>query len=166
MGLNNSSGRLDIRATNHTLAKVSLRLTRRMAPKGDDGRVRQARPGKENMKKLFAALVFALFAFFATAAIAQGPFTLRADVPFSFSVGGHHYSAGFYELRSINSSTVQLVNMETGEASLIKLTVSEQATMWNITPPRLRFVVSAESFYLVSLVDGYGNGWQVPVTSQ
>src|SRR5262249_905224 len=88
------------------------------------------------------------------------------DVPFSFSVGGHHYDAGYYELRSINSSTVRLVNLETGEARLIKLTVSEQATIWNITRPRLRFVVSAENFYLVSLVDGYGNGWQVPVTSQ
>jgi hypothetical protein len=118
------------------------------------------------MKKLIVILVFVLFAFFATAAFAQGYFALRADVPFSFSVEGRHYDAGYYELRSINSSTVRLVNMETGDGSLIQLIPSEHASMWTIAPPRLRFVVNGESFYLVSLVDGFGNGWQVPVTSK
>lgn len=118
------------------------------------------------MRKIIVTLVFALFAFFATAAFAQANFTLRADVPFSFSVEGHHYDAGYYELRSINSSTVRLVNMETGDVSLIRLFPSEQASLWNIASPKLRFVVNGESFYLVSLVDGYGNGWQVPVTSK
>jgi hypothetical protein len=118
------------------------------------------------MKKVIASLVFALSALFATAAFAQGNFTLRADVPFSFSVEGRHYGAGYYELRSVNSSTVRLVNMETGDVSLIRLVFSEQAALWNIAPPKLRFIVNGESFYLVSLVDGYGNGWQVPVTSQ
>ena len=118
------------------------------------------------MRKIIVTLVFALFAFFATAAFAQANFTLRADVPFSFSVEGHHYDAGYYELRSINSSTVRLVNMETGDVSLIRLFPSEQASLWNIPSPKLRFVVNGESFYLVSLVDGYGNGWQVPVTSK
>jgi hypothetical protein len=118
------------------------------------------------MRKIIVTLVFALFAFFATAAFAQANFTLRADVPFSFSVEGRHYDAGYYELRSINSSTVQLVNMETGDVSLIRLFFSEQPSIWNIASPKLRFVVNGESFYLVSLIDGYGNGWQVPVTSQ
>lgn len=117
------------------------------------------------MKRIIVTLVFALFAFPATAAFAQANFTLRADVPFSFSVNGHHYDAGYYELRTVNSSTVRLVNMETGDASLIRFFPSEQASSWNILSPRLRFVVNGESFYLVSLVDGYGNGWQVPVTS-
>lgn len=120
------------------------------------------------MKKIIVSLVLALFALFATSAFAQANFVLRADVPFSFSVGGHHYDAGNYELRTINSSTfnnsiVRLVNMETGEVSLIKLIPVEQASIWNTEPPKLRFVVSGESFHLVSLVDGYGNGWQVPV---
>jgi hypothetical protein len=118
------------------------------------------------MKKLIVALIFALFAFLATAAFAQANFTLRADVPFSFSVEGRHYDAGYYELRSINSSTVRLVNMETGDVSLIRFFPSEQATLWSIASPRLSFVVNGESFYLVSLVDGYGNGWKVPVTTK
>jgi hypothetical protein len=120
------------------------------------------------MRKIIVTLVFALFAFFATAAFAQANFTLRADVPFSFSVEGRHYDAGYYELRSINSSTVRLVNMETGDVSLIRLSFSEQPSIWNwnIASPKLRFLVNGESYYLVSLVDGYGNGWQVPVTSK
>jgi hypothetical protein len=119
------------------------------------------------MKKTIVTLVFALFAFFATTAFAQGNFTLRADVPFSFSVGGHQYDAGHYELRSsIKNSTVRLVNMETGEVHLIKLYPSEQAVNWKINPPSLRFVVNGDRFYLVSLVEGYGNGWQVPVTPE
>jgi len=118
------------------------------------------------MKKVIITLVFALSAFFATAAFAQANFILRADVPFAFSVEGHRYNAGYYELRSINSGTVRLVNMETGDVSLLRLFPSEQASSWNILSPRLRFVVYGESLCLVSLVDGAGNGWQVPVTSR
>jgi hypothetical protein len=119
------------------------------------------------MKKTIVTLVFALFAFFATTAFAQGNFTLRADVPFSFSVGGHQYNAGSYELRSssISSSTVRLVNMETGDVHLIKIFLSEQASNWKINPPTLHFVSNGEKFYLVSLVEGDGNGWQAPATS-
>jgi len=118
------------------------------------------------MKKIIVTLVFALFAFFATTAFAQGNFTLRADVPFSFSVGGHQYNAGSYELRSsVKNSTVRLVNMETGEVHMIKLYPSEQAVNWKINPPSLHFVVNGKRFYLVSLVEGYGNGWQVPATT-
>jgi hypothetical protein len=117
------------------------------------------------MKKSIVTLVFALFAFFATTAFAQGNFTLRADVPFSFSVGGHQYNAGSYELRSSDkNSTVRLVNMETGEVHFIKLYPSEQAVNWKINPPTLHFVVNGKRFYLVSLVEGYSNGWQVPGT--
>ena len=119
------------------------------------------------MKKNTVALVFALFAFFAATAFAQGNFTLRADVPFSFSVGGRHYDAGHYELRSsTKNSTVRLVNMETGDVHLIKLYPSEQAINWTINPPSLHFVVDGERFYVVSLVEGYANGWQVPVMSK
>lgn len=120
------------------------------------------------MKKIIVTLVIALFALFATAAFAQANFVLRADVPFSFSVDGRHYDAGYYELRTLNNTTfnnsiVRLVNIDTGEVSLIRLIPVEQASIWNTEPPKLRFVVSGESFHLVSLVDGYGNGWQVPV---
>ena len=119
------------------------------------------------MKKTIVTLVFALFAFFATTAFAQGNFTLRADVPFSFSVGGHQYNAGLYELRSSDKNgTVRLVNMETGEVRLIKLYPSEQAVNWKINPPSLRFVANGNRLYLVSLVEGYGNRWQVPVTPE
>ena len=120
------------------------------------------------MKKIIVALVFALFALFATAAYAQANFVLVADVPFSFTVEGRHYDAGYYELRTLNNNTfntsvVQLVNMETGDVNLIRLIPTEQANIRNISPPKLRFVINGESFNLVSLVDGWGNGWQVPV---
>ena len=116
------------------------------------------------MRKIIVILVLTLFAFFATTAFAQANFTLQADVPFSFSVEGHQYDAGYYQLRSINSTTVRLVNMETGAVSLIRLSFSEQPSIFIIASPKLRFVVNGESYYLVSLVDGYGNGWQVPPT--
>jgi hypothetical protein len=116
------------------------------------------------MKKIIVILIFALFAFLATTAFAQANFTLQADVPFSFSVEGHQYDAGYYQLHSINSTTVRLVNMETGAVSLIRLSFSEQPSIFTIVSPKLRFVVNGESYYLVSLVDGYGNGWQVPPT--
>lgn len=123
------------------------------------------------MKKIIVTLVFALFALFATAAYAQANFVLLADVPFSFSVEGRQYDAGYYELRTLNNTTfnnsvVQLVNMETGQVNLIRLMPSEQASIWNIPSPKLRFVIAGEGFHLVSLVDGHGNGWQVPVTFQ
>lgn len=123
------------------------------------------------MKKITVALVFALSALFATAAFAQANFVLLADVPFSFTVEGRHYDAGYYELRTINSnminnSVVRLVNIETGEVNLIRLMPTEQASLWNIPTPKLRFVITGESFNLVSLVDGWGNGWQVPVKFQ
>jgi hypothetical protein len=121
----------------------------------------------DTMKKAIVTLVLALFAFVATDAVAQAMFTLRADVPFSFSVDGRHYAAGPYELRSITSSTVRLVNIETGDAGVVKLIPGEAAgSIWSIAPPVLRFVLNGESAVLVSLVDGYGNGWQVPAASR
>jgi len=118
------------------------------------------------MKKLIVIVVFALFAFFATAAYSQANFTLSADVPFSFSIEGRPYAPGPYYLRSINSSTVLLVNMVTGDVSVAKLIpTGQEGFIWNMDTPKLRFVLNGERANLVSLVDGYGNGWQVPVTS-
>jgi hypothetical protein len=108
-----------------------------------------------------------VFAFAATTAFSQANFTLRADVPFSFSIDGRHCAAGSYELRTINSSTVRLLNIETGDVRLVRLISPEQAgSGWNRAAPVLRFVRNGEHAYLISLTDGDGNGWNVPVASK
>lgn len=119
------------------------------------------------MKKANVPLVLALFAFVATAAFSQASFTLRADVPFAFSIDGRHYAAGSYELRTINISTVRLLNIETGASGLVKVISSEQAgSGWNRAAPVLRFVQNGERACLISLTDGDGNSWNVPVASK
>lgn len=117
------------------------------------------------MKKATITLVLALLAL-ATTAFSQVNFTLRADVPFTFSIEGRQYAAGSYELRSIKNSTVRLLNMETGDASLFKIINSEAGRGRNMAAPVLRFVVNGEHGYLISLTDGDGNGWNVPVASK
>jgi len=137
-----------------------------MAPKSDHRAPVQESLFQEGdtMKKVIVTLVLALFAFGAKSAFSQATFTLRADVPFGFSVDGRHFDAGSYELRTINISTVRLLNMETGDGGLVRFTSSGQAeSLWNGAAPMLRFVRNGESAYLVSLIDAYGNGWQVPV---
>lgn len=118
------------------------------------------------MKKATTTLVLALFAFVATTALSQVNFTLRADVPFAFTIEGRDYAAGSYELRSIKNSTVRLLNMETGDAALFKIINSETAPGRNTAAPVLRFVMNGERGYLISLTDGDGNGWNVPVASK
>src|SRR5262245_48245557 len=96
-----------------------LRLTWCTAPKAITGAVqkRLVQEG-DTMKKVIVALVFALFALGATTAFSQGNFSMRADVPFAFSINGHQYAAGPYELRTINSNTVHLFNAQTGDSGL------------------------------------------------
>jgi hypothetical protein len=119
------------------------------------------------MKKVIVTLVLALFAFGAKNAFSQATFTLRADVPFAFSIEGHHYAAGPYELRSINSSAVRLLNMKTRDARFVKVVRSEQSgTGWNSAVPVLRFVLNGDRAYLKSLADGDGNGWKVRMASK
>jgi hypothetical protein len=116
------------------------------------------------MKKVIVTLVLALFAFGAKSAFSQSNFTLRADVPFAFSIDGRHFDSGSYELRTINISTIRLLNTETGKCGLVRLTTSEPVeSRLNGATPMLRFVRNGESAYLVSLIDSYGNGWQVRV---
>ena len=118
------------------------------------------------MKKAIVALVFALFAFAATTAFSQASITLRADVPFAFSINGHQYAAGPYELR-INNRIVYLFNPQTGDSSLFLTMMSEQGKSRGITAtPVLRFQVNGEHAYLESLTDGDGNGWQVPAAAR
>jgi hypothetical protein len=122
----------------------------------------------DTMKKVIVTLVLALFAFGAKNAFSQAIFTLRADVPFTFSIEGRDYAAGPYELRSINRSTVRLLNMETNDARFVMVVNSEQArTGWNrAAAPGLRFVLNGGTAYLVSLTEGNGNSWNVPMASK
>jgi hypothetical protein len=92
---------------------------------------------------------------------------LRADVPFAFSIEGHHYAAGPYELRSINSSSVRLLNMRTRDGSFVQIVRSDQSgTGWNSAVPVLRFALNGDRAYLISLADGDGNGWNVRMASK
>ena len=119
------------------------------------------------MKKSIVALVLGLSAFVAPTAFAQVNSTLRADVPFAFSIEDRHFDAGSYQLRTINSSTVQLVNIQTGDAGLIRLMISDKAqSPVNKAAPMLRFVVNGEHAYLLSMTDGSGNSWQVPLAAR
>jgi hypothetical protein len=118
------------------------------------------------MKKALVALVFALSAFAATTAFSQANFTLRADVPFAFSIQDRQFTAGPYELRTINSSTVRLLNTRTGDACLIKLMISEKGQSWHRAAPALQFLGKGEHAYLQSMTDGDGNGWRVPVAAK
>lgn len=112
------------------------------------------------MKKTTIALVLTVFAFAASAALAQANFILHADVPIGFSVDGQHYPAGSYELRTINSSTIQLRNMKTGAAGLASLRSPDQAKSGQ---PVLRFAVDGERAFLISLTNAEGMTWQVLV---
>ena len=119
------------------------------------------------MKRIAITLVLMVVAFAAMTAFAQPNFTLRADVPFAFSIEGRHYAAGSYEVRTINSCTVRLLNMDTGDAGLVRLISLEQAqSRWNRAAPVLRFAVNGKRAYLMSLTDGDGNGWHVPVAAK
>src|SRR5215467_14604633 len=115
------------------------------------------------MKKVTIALVLTMVAFAATTALAQARFTVRADVPMGFSVNGQHYSAGSYELRTISSGAIRLLNMKTGEAGLLRLRIPDQAKS---SPPVLRFAVSGKRAWLTSFSDGQGTTWQFPVAER
>ena len=119
------------------------------------------------MKKLIVTLAVALFGFAAAPAFSQGNFSLRADVPFAFSIDGHQYAAGPYELRTINSSIVHLINVQTGDSGLFVTRISEYGkSRGNGAAPVLRFQVNGEHAYLESMTDRDGNGWQVPVAAR
>ena len=121
----------------------------------------------DTMKKATIAFVLAVVVFAATSAFAQGNFALRADVPFGFSADGKHYAAGSYLLRTINSSTVLVSNIKTGEAGMFRRISPEQAKAGgSIAGPVLRFAVNGERAYLTSLTDGDGNGWHVRIAKQ
>lgn len=115
------------------------------------------------MKKSIVTLVLGLCAFVATTAFAQANFTLQADVPFPFSIEDRHFDSGSYQVRTINSSTVRLLNIKTGDAGLIRIMISDLGqSPGNKAAPVLRFVVNGEHAYLLSMTDGSGNSWQVP----
>ena len=118
------------------------------------------------MKKAIVALVFTLFAFAAATAFSQANFTLRADVPFAFSAEDRQFAAGSYELRTINNSTIRLINTQTGDAGLVRLMISEKGQSGKRAAPVLRFIVNGEHAYLKSMTDHDGNGWQVPVKAR
>src|SRR5215831_2304803 len=104
----------------------------------------------DTMKKATIAFVLAVVVFAATSAFAQA--NLRADVPFGFSADGKHYAAGSYLLRTINSSTVLVSNIKTGDAGLFMRVGPEQAKPGSsIAGPVLRFAVNGERAYLTSL---------------
>lgn len=116
------------------------------------------------MKKATIALVLTVFAFAATTALAQAGYALRADVPIDFSVDGRHYAAGPYELRAINSSTIKLSNMKTGDTGFARIGSPDQAKAgWNTV---LRFAVDGERAYLISLTNGDGMTWKVHVADR
>jgi hypothetical protein len=116
------------------------------------------------MKKAALVLVLTVFAFVATTALAQGWFTLRAEVPIGFSVDGQHYSAGCYELRTISGSIIRLRNLKTGEAGFLR-PINPDQSKTSAAAPVLRFAVSGKRAWLTSFSDGDGTTWQIPVAS-
>ena len=99
------------------------------------------------MKKAALVLVLTVFALAATTALAQARLALRVDVPIGFSADGRHYSAGSYELRTINSGTIRLQNIKTGYSGLVMLKSPDQAKS---SAPVLRFSDIGKRAWLTS----------------
>ena len=112
------------------------------------------------MKKAAFAIVLTLVGL-STSALAQANFVLRANVPFAFSVDGHQYSAGNYDLMARNAYGVILRNRGTGQSGLIPLN-SPQLT--KTAEPHLRFLKAGDKAILLTVTDAEGHSWRVPVS--
>ena len=112
------------------------------------------------MKKAAFAIVLTL-AGLSASAFAQANFVFHADVPFAFSVDGHQYSAGNYDLMAKNANWAILRNRGTGESGLIPL-ISPQLT--KTATPHLRFSKAGDKAILLMVTDADGQSWRVPVS--
>ncbi len=118
------------------------------------------------MKKVLFAAVLLVAAFAATSSFAQSSFTLRARVPFAFSANGHEFSAGAYEVRTINTDVIHLRNIKTGEGGMVMLVSNDRSLGVTGGTPNLRFLVSGDHGYLLSVTESGGTRYNVPVAKR
>jgi len=119
------------------------------------------------MKKAALALVLVVISLAAMSSFSQAHFTLKADVPFDFTVDGRQYAAGSYELATINPDGLVLRNAKTGQAALIPLSSrTDPAAGVHSAIPQLSFVVSDGRGSLRMISDPEGHNWRVPVSKR
>lgn len=114
------------------------------------------------MKKMAIALaLITITGLTATAVFAQGNFTMRANVPFAFSIDGRTYDAGTYTLQAKNSNGVVLHNQKTGQSVIVPLLSQNRA---RYADAHLNFSASGTRATLHNITDAEGHTWKVPVS--
>jgi hypothetical protein len=118
--------------------------------------------GERHMKQAMKSiLVLAVIAMCAVAVQAQSSTLLKADVPFSFSIGDRHLSSGSYTIRSV-ADKVLCVQDANGEQTTMLQTIPKQSAKY--MEPKLIFHRYGNEFVLAEI--WADSGREVPPTAR
>ena len=107
-------------------------------------------------RKLFGALAIAILALVVNV---NAQNKTKADVPFSFDLGGKALPAGTYTVEPINSQAIAVRNVETRKAALIN---TESAERRDSQSPKLVFHKYGDTYFLYEVWNGSNLGMEIP----
>ena len=107
-------------------------------------------------RKVFGALAIAILALVMNV---NAQTKTRADVPFSFDLGGKALPAGTYTVEEISQHSMAVRNAETRQAALINANSAERR---DAQSPKLVFHKYGETYFLYEVWNGSNEGMEIP----
>lgn len=121
----------------------------------------------KTMKKVLGCLSLGALAIVLAAPLSAQNLTLKASVPFEFTVAGHTMPAGDYEVGTINHEGVLAIRNASSDATLATITSLPTALPGDSGKVFLTFHRYGNDYFLAGIWDGYwATGRSIPMFSE
>jgi len=112
---------------------------------------------------IYGALAMLAVALMISVPMTQAQNSVRANVPFAFSLNQSSMPAGGYEISSVNEKVISVRSLETGQARMLIASVHVQASQDQHA--KLVFHKYGDQYFLSQIWDGSGaDGIELPAS--
>jgi hypothetical protein len=111
---------------------------------------------------IYGALAMLAVALMISVPMSQAQSSVRAKVPFAFSLEQTSMPAGGYEISHIDEKVISVRNLETGQARLLIASVRVQASQDQHA--KLIFHKCGDQYFLSQIWDGSADGIELPAS--
>jgi len=113
---------------------------------------------------IYGALAMLAVALMISVPMSQAQNSVRANVPFAFSLEKTSMPEGGYEISSVDEKVISIRNLETGQARFLIASVHVQASQDQHA--KLVFHKCGDQYFLSQIWDGSADGIELPASKR